>query len=115
MVSLTSSNALVAPDEPPTTREKPMPHNALGARLPRKEHPVDHPLLLVRQAADMLGCSEMTIRRRSTPASSPQRIGRRAMVPRAFVEQLLAAADAGETVVVEEFALAWAAGKGAQR
>jgi len=93
-----------------------MAHNALRARLPRREHPIDHPLLLVRQAADMLGCSEMTIRRRIYARQFPAvRIGRKAMVPRAFVEQLLAAADAGETVVLEEFASAWAADKGAQR
>lgn len=93
-----------------------MAHDALRARLPRKEHPTDHPLLLVRQAADMLGCSEMTIRRRIYARQFPAvKIGRKAMVPRAFVEQLLAAADAGETVVLEEFAAAWAADKAAQR
>lgn len=64
----------------------------------------------------MLGCSEMTIRRRIYARQFPAvKIGRKAMVPRAFVEQLLAAADAGETVVLEEFAAAWAADKAAQR
>ncbi|MBI4936319.1 excisionase family DNA-binding protein [Kineosporia sp. A_224] len=85
-----------------------MPQNALRAPLPRKEHPSDHPLLTVRTAAEMLGCSDMTIRRRVYARQFPAvRIGRKTLVPREFVEGLLAAADAGETVVLEEFAAAW--------
>jgi hypothetical protein len=64
----------------------------------------------------MLGCSDMTIRRRIYARQFPAvTIGRKAMVPRVFVEQLLAAAAAGQTVVLEEFASAWAAQNGADR
>lgn len=87
-----------------------MRQNALRAPLPRIEHPADHPLLPVRVAAQMLGCSDMTIRRRVYARQFPAvKIGRKTLVPRAFVEELLAAADSGETVVLEEFAASWAA------
>lgn len=93
-----------------------MPQNALRAPLPRKEHPSDHPLLPVRIAAEMLGCSDMTIRRRVYARQFPAvKIGRKTLVPREFVEKLLAAAAAGQTVVLEEFAASWSENQGSDR
>lgn len=69
----------------------------------------EHPLITIRVAALALGCSEMTIRRRVEARQFPAvKIGSKALVPRAFVERLLADALAGATVVVEEYAAAWA-------
>ncbi len=56
----------------------------------------------------MLGCSEMTIRRRIYGRQVPSvRIGRKALLPREFIEQLLASAAAGNNVVLEEFTAEW--------
>jgi excisionase family DNA binding protein len=69
-----------------------------------------HPLITVSQAAQMLGFSDMTIRRRIEARQFPAvKIGSKAMVPRTFVEELLDAAAAGQTVVLEEFAAEWSA------
>lgn len=78
-------------------------------RLPRITHPADHPLITVRQAADLLGCSDMTIYRRISARRFPAVcMGRKAMVPRAFVEGLLRRAAAGATVIVDEAVEEWA-------
>ena len=78
--------------------------------LGRRGPPPDHPLITVAETARMLGYSDMTIRRRIAARRFPAvKIGSKAMVPRAFVERLLAAAAAGRTVVVEEIAAQWAA------
>jgi excisionase family DNA binding protein len=91
-----------------------MTQSALRSRLPRLMLPADHPLLTVRSVAAKLGCSEMTIRRRIYARQFPAvKIGRKTMVPREFVDELLAAASAGHTVVLEEFATAWLASRGA--
>lgn len=68
----------------------------------------EHPLMTVNQAAALLGCSSMTIRRRIDARQFPAvKIGCKALVPRAFVDALLQAAAAGQTVVVEEFVRTW--------
>lgn len=91
-----------------------------SARIPLRRRPPDdaHPLMTIHAAAQALGCSDMTIRRRIEARQFPAvKIGSKALVPRSFVEQLLADALAGRTVVVEEYASAWvqirAAGDGA--
>ncbi len=69
----------------------------------------DHPLISIQEAAAMIGCSHMTIRRRVWARQFPAvQIGTKAVIPRAFVETLIADAMAGRTVVVEEYAQAWA-------
>ncbi len=76
--------------------------------LPRKAADHEHPLMTVHEAAQALRYSEMTIRRRIGAREFPAvKIGSKALVPRAFVEQLLADAMAGHTVVVEEYAAGW--------
>jgi excisionase family DNA binding protein len=86
---------------------------ARHGRLPRIDAAVKHPLLTVHQAATRLGCSDMTIRRRIDARQFPAvKIGNKAMVPRSFVERLLALAESGQTVVVEEMAAEWAATNG---
>jgi excisionase family DNA binding protein len=68
-----------------------------------------HPLMTIHAAAAALGCSDMTIRRRVESRQFPAvKIGSKALVPRAFVARLIADALAGRTVVVEEYAAAWA-------
>ncbi|NLT56625.1 MAG: helix-turn-helix domain-containing protein [Actinomycetales bacterium] len=65
--------------------------------------PTDHELITVAETARILGFSHMTIRRRIASRQFPAvRIGRKSMIPRAFVMELLAAARSGRTVVVEE-------------
>jgi excisionase family DNA binding protein len=77
-------------------------------RLPRIEHPADHPLMTVQKVAELLGCSDMTIRRRISARQFPAvKIGRKSMIPRSFVERLLAQAEAGQTVVVDEAVEQW--------
>lgn len=84
-----------------------------GVQLPRITAPADHPLMTVQKAAELLGCSDMTIRRRISARQFPAvRIGRKSMVPRSFVERLLAEAEAGRTVVLDEVVGEWAAGNG---
>jgi excisionase family DNA binding protein len=78
------------------------------ARQRRAGPSPEHPLMTVNQAAAVLGCSSMTIRRRIDARQFPAvKIGCKALVPRAFVDALLRAASAGETVVVEEFVRTW--------
>lgn len=80
-----------------------MPDQAVP--LGRMRTPPDHPLITVSETARMLGYSDMTIRRRIDARQFPAvKIGTKAMVPREFVERLLAAAASGRTVVVEEIA-----------
>jgi excisionase family DNA binding protein len=80
-----------------------------GLPVPRSVPEAVHPLMTIRAAALALGCSDMTIRRRIEARQFPAvKIGSKALVPRAFVERLLADALAGRTVVVEEYAAAWA-------
>jgi excisionase family DNA binding protein len=72
--------------------------------------PPAHPLMTIHAAALVLGCSDMTIRRKVEARAFPAvKIGSKALVPRAFVERLVADAVAGRTVVVEEYAAEWAA------
>jgi excisionase family DNA binding protein len=69
-----------------------------------------HPLMTIHAAALALGCSDMTIRRKVEARAFPAvKIGSKALVPRAFVQRLIADAVAGRTVVVEEYAAEWAA------
>jgi excisionase family DNA binding protein len=93
-----------------------MPLNQLGAgrdsdpteARSHAGHSSTHPLITVGEAARMLGFSGMTIRRRIEARQFPAvKIGSKALVPRAFVEQLLQAALAGQTVVAEELAAEW--------
>lgn len=80
-----------------------------GIPGPRPDPNEAHPLMTIHAAAQVLGCSDMTIRRRVEARRFPAvKIGSKALVPRAFVEQLVADALAGRTVVVEEYAAAWA-------
>ena len=79
-------------------------------RLPRIAHPENHALMTVQQAAELLGCSDMTIRRRIAARQFPAvKNGRKSMIPRSFVERLVAEAEAGHTVVVEEAVEEWRA------
>ena len=88
------------------------PHRFI-ARSSTTEPPAQHPLMTVSQVAAVLGCSGMTIRRRIDARKFPAvKIGTKALVPRAFVEALLQAAEDGETVVVEEFLAIWSARPG---
>ncbi len=77
---------------------------------PRLAGDSSHPLISIQEAASLLGCSAMTIRRRVETRQFPAvKIGTKALIPRAFVETLIADAIAGRTVVVEEYAQTWAA------
>src|SRR4051794_38961293 len=68
----------------------------------------EHPLITVHAAARALGYSDMTIRRKIEARQFPAvKMGSKALVPRAFVKQLIADALAGRTVIVEEYAAAW--------
>ena len=85
----------------------------VGGPLARISGSDEHPLMTIHAAAQALGCSDMTIRRRVESRQFPAvKIGCKALVPRAFVEQLIADALAGKTVVVEEYAAAWSATRG---
>lgn len=82
---------------------------AARPRLPRTA-PSAHPLMSVGEAAQTLGFSHMTIRRAIDSRQFPAlKMGSKALVPRAFVERLLAEASAGNTVIVEEAAGSWVA------
>jgi excisionase family DNA binding protein len=84
-----------------------------GAPLARISGSNEHPLMTIHAAAQALGCSDMTIRRRVEARQFPAvKIGCKALVPRAFVEQLIADALAGRTVVVEEYAATWSEKRG---
>ena len=73
----------------------------------------EHPLITVHAAAIALGYSDMTIRRKVEARQFPAvKIGSKALVPRAFVDRLIADVLAGRTVVVEEYAAVWAAEHG---
>src|SRR3954452_6767437 len=75
----------------------------------------EHPLITVHAAARALGYSDMTIRRKIEARQFPAvKMGSKALVPRAFVEQLIADALAGQTVIVEEYAAAWSQNRGDQ-
>jgi len=91
-----------------------MPESGTGRPQPSGgDAAEDHPLLTIRQAAVQLGCSDMTIRRGIAARTFPAvKIGTKAMVPRVFIERLLALAEAGRTVVVEEIAAEWALTRG---
>ena len=76
---------------------------------------VEHPLMTIHAAAQALGYSDMTIRRKIEARQFPAvKMGCKALVPRAFVKQLIADALAGKTVVVEEYAAAWLANGGSE-
>lgn len=79
-----------------------------GTPLARTTRGGEHPLMTIHAAALALGYSDMTIRRKVEARQFPAvKIGSKALVPRAFVEQLIADAMAGRTVVLEEYAAAW--------
>lgn len=79
-----------------------------GIPGPRPVPDETHPLMTIHAAARVLGFSDMTIRRQVEARRFPAvRIGSKTLVPRAFVEKLLADALAGRTVVVEEYAATW--------
>lgn len=83
-------------------------HVLAGIPGPRPIPDETHPLMTIHAAARVLGFSAMTIRRRVEAGRFPAvKIGSKALVPRAFVEKLLADALAGRTVVVEEYAATW--------
>jgi excisionase family DNA binding protein len=64
--------------------------------------------MTIHAAALALGYSDMTIRRKIEARQFPAvKMGCKALVPRAFVQQVIADALAGKTVVVEEYAAAW--------
>jgi excisionase family DNA binding protein len=68
------------------------------------------PLLTVPETARMLRVSEMTVRRAIADGDLPVvQFRRRYHVPRGFVEHLLASAEGGAQVVVEDYAAAWSA------
>lgn len=95
---------------PDTGSARSAPVQAARVRLPRIAHPENHPLITVQQAAELLGCSDMTIRRRIAARQFPAvKNGRKSMIPRSFVERLVAEAEAGRTVVVEEAVEEWRA------
>ena len=84
---------------------QPTGHVPLPVRTPDD----GHPLMTIHAAAAALGYSDMTIRRRVEARQFPAvKMGNKALVPRAFVERLIADALAGRTVVVEEYAARWA-------
>ena len=94
-----------APDEKPDRVD---PVQPVRVRLPRIAHPENHPLMTAQQAARLLSCSDMTIRRRIAARQFPAvKNGRKSMIPRSFVERLVAEAEAGQTVVVEEAVEQW--------
>lgn len=73
----------------------------------------EHPLITIHAAAQALGFSDMTIRRKIEARQFPAvKMGCKALVPRAFVEQLIGDALTGKTVVVEEYAAAWIGSRG---
>ncbi len=75
---------------------------------PLSTRTVNPALMTVPQAAELLGCSAMTIRRRIAVRQFPAvKTGRKSMIPRAFVERLVAEAEAGKTVVVDEAIEEW--------
>lgn len=70
----------------------------------------ESPFLTVQQTADQLGYSHMTIRRRIDAGELPAiKIGSKAVVPRVFVDALVAAVMSGRTVDVDVFTAEWSA------
>ncbi len=62
----------------------------------------------VSHAAELLGCSGLTIRRRIRERRFPAlKIGSKALIPLSFVEKVLADALAGKTVVIDEYVDSW--------
>jgi excisionase family DNA binding protein len=67
------------------------------------------PWLTVEEAGEALGVSAMTVRRRVKAGQFPAVvIASVTRVPRAFVDRVIQAAEAGETVIVEQYAAEWA-------
>jgi excisionase family DNA binding protein len=84
-------------------------YTVISAPLPARVSSPAHPLITIQEAAALLGCSGITIRRRVEARQFPAvKIGTKALVPRAFIEALVADAVAGRTVIVEEYAQSWA-------
>ncbi len=70
-----------------------------------------HPLMTVREAAQALRVSEMTVRRAIHDRAMPAVVvGRAYRVPRTFITRLLDVADGGLTAVAAELAPAPAGG-----
>ena len=77
---------------------------------------IEHPLMTIHAAAQALGYSDMTIRRKIEARQFPAvKMGCKALVPRAFVEQLIADALTGKTVIVEEYTAAWSQNRGGHK
>jgi excisionase family DNA binding protein len=72
-------------------------------------------LLPIAQAAARLGISRMTVYRRIKSGAWPSgRCGRNYLIPRAFIEGLLAEISAGRQIDHMDFAAAWFAQRDAQ-
>jgi excisionase family DNA binding protein len=73
------------------------------------------PLLDLEETAELLGVSRMTVARMADEGRLPSVVIRRGRVqktrriPRAFVDRMIADADAGAQVDIEEYAVAWLA------
>ncbi|PRX92021.1 excisionase family DNA-binding protein [Allonocardiopsis opalescens] len=71
------------------------------------ESDTDGPFISVNEAARLVGFSGMSIRRKLDAGQIPGlKIGRRALVSRAFIDALVEAAQ-WRTVSIEEFAIEW--------
>ncbi|WP_322770420.1 excisionase family DNA-binding protein [Frankia sp. Cr1] len=84
----------------------------IKASAPSTEDPSSpHPLMTVREAAQALRVSEMTVRRAIHDRAMPAVVvGRAYRVPRTFITRLLDVADGGLTAVAAELAPAPAGG-----
>ena len=84
---------------------------------PVKEMPVSRqrsPFMPVKEAARAFDVSEMTVRRAVAAGKIPGiRWGRTFRVLRAFVVNVITAAEAGQQVDIEEFAATWPHGPAA--
>ncbi|MFC3981395.1 helix-turn-helix domain-containing protein, partial [Streptosporangium jomthongense] len=81
------------------------PHAELEVNSVQKE---TNSLLPLKQVAVMLGVSRMTVDRAVKAGEIPSvKFRSTYKVPRTFIERLIAAAESGQSVVVEEYAAAW--------
>ena len=87
-----------------------------GAQPPQSADPAgDRPLLDLKETAELLGVSRMTVARMADEGRLPSVVVRRGRVqktrriPRAFVDRMVADACAGAQVDMEEYAAAWLA------
>jgi excisionase family DNA binding protein len=67
-------------------------------------------LVSISEAATLLGVSRMTVNRRIRSRSWPSgRVGRKHLLPLAFVEGAIAAIESGSGVDIDAFAATWLA------